>query len=291
MKIAGVQMDVRLGEKNHNLSRMIEFLKKTTAAGAGLTIFPECAVSGYCFQSRDEALEYAESIPGPSTDRMQQVCRELDCYAVFGMLEAADDKLYNVAVLAGPAGIVGVYRKVHLPFLGVDMLTTSGESGFEVFEAGDVRVGLNICYDAAFPEAARILALQGADLIVLPTNWPPGAECVADFVINARAMENGVYYAAVNRVGTERGVAFIAKSRICGPGGKTLAEATSNGEEIFYAEIDPERARRKHVIRVAGQNEIDRLADRRPEVYGLLTQPHQLETPKQKAGRGRGANS
>lgn len=285
MKIAGVQMDVRLGEKDRNVSRMIEFLKTTAAAGAGITIFPECAISGYCFQSRGEAAEFAETIPGPSTDRMHQACRELNCHAVFGMLEAADDNLYNAAVLMGPMGLIGVYRKVHLPFLGVDMMTTSGERGFEVFTAGDVRVGLNICYDAAFPEAARCLALQGADLIVLPTNWPPGAECVADFVINARAMENGVYYAAVNRVGTERGVTFIAKSRICDPTGRTLAEASSSDEEILYAEIDPERARRKHVIRIAGRNEIDRLADRHPEMYGLLTQSHQLETPKQKSQR------
>ncbi|MDA0834395.1 MAG: carbon-nitrogen hydrolase family protein [Planctomycetota bacterium] len=286
MKIAGVQMDVRLGEKDHNVSRMIEFLKTTTAAGAGITIFPECAVSGYCFRSREEADKFAESIPGPSTDRIHQACRELDCHAIFGMLEVSDDKLYNAAVLIGPQGIIGTYRKVHLPFLGVDMMTTSGERGFEVLSAGDVRVGLNICYDAGFPEVARCLALQGADLIALPTNWPPGAECVADFVINTRALENGVYYAAVNRVGTERGVTFIAKSRICDPTGRTLAEATSHDEEVLYAEIDPERARRKHVIRVPGENEIDRIADRHPEHYGLLIQSHQLETPKQKAERG-----
>ncbi|MFN0198053.1 MAG: carbon-nitrogen hydrolase family protein [Planctomycetaceae bacterium] len=283
MLLAGVQMDVRLGECDHNVSRMIDFIKTTTARGAALTIFPECAVSGYCFQSQEEAEKYAEPIPGPSTSRMSEACRDLNSYAVFGMLERDQSRLFNVAVLVGPAGVIGSYRKVHLPFLGVDMITTPGDRPFEVFSAGDVRVGLNICYDAAFPEVARTLALLGADVIILPTNWPPGAECVADFVINARAMENGVYYAAVNRVGTERGFTFIAKSRICDPGGRTLAEATTNGEEILYAEIDPSRARRKHVIRIAGKNEIDRFADRRPEMYGTITEPHKLLTPRQRS--------
>ena len=87
-------------------------------------------------------------------------------------------------------------------------------------------------------------------------------------------MENGVYYLAVNRVGTERGFTFIGKSRICDPRGHVLAEAMHADEAILYAEIDPAKARNKHVIRVPGKHEIDRLADRRPEMYGILTQPH-----------------
>jgi predicted amidohydrolase len=132
---------------------------------------------------------------------------------------------------------------------------------------------MNICYDAAFPEAARALALLGADLIALPTNWPPGAECMAATAVNTRAMD------AVNRVGSERGFEFIGRSRICDPSGRTLAESSGVGEEILYAEIDPALARRKHIIRVPGKHEIDRLADRRPEMYGLLVEPHRLKGP------------
>jgi 5-aminopentanamidase len=131
---------------------------------------------------------------------------------------------------------------------------------------------MNICYDGAFPEAARVMALDGADLIVLPTNWPPGAECTAEFVINARAMENHVYYLAVNRVGTERGFRFIGQSKICGPHGEVLAEARHENEAILYAEIDPALARRKRVVRVPGLHEIDRFADRRPEMYRRLAE-------------------
>jgi predicted amidohydrolase len=201
------------------------------------------------------------------------------------MLELATDaaggtpRIFNAAVLVGPAGVVGSYRKVHLPYLGIDMFTSYGDRPFAVHAAGDLNVGMNICYDAAFPEAARSLALLGADLIALPTNWPPGAECTAASVINARALENAVYYIAVNRVGTERGFDFIGRSKIVDTNGQTLVETRGLGEEILYAEIDTARSRRKHIIRVPGKHEIDRLADRRPEMYGLLTEPHNLKSP------------
>jgi len=138
---------------------------------------------------------------------------------------------------------------------------------------------MSICYDSAFPESSRVMTIQGADLIALPTNWPPGAECVAEHVIATRAMENAVYFAAVNRVGTERGFEFIGRSRICAPNGETLAVSTGTDEEILYAEIDPEQARNKRVVRVPGKHAIDRLADRRPEMYGLLVEPHNMKPP------------
>jgi len=280
MKIAGVQMDVALGEPGRNLDRMVEFLQETTAEGAQLTIFPECSVTGYCCESLDEGRSLAEAIPGPATERMSAACGELGGFAVFGMIEADGDRIFNVAVLVGAEGVIGSYRKVHLPYLGVDMHTTPGDRPFAVQDAGGVRVGMNICYDAAFPEAARCLALLGADLIVLPTNWPPGAECMAANSVASRAMENSVYYAGVNRVGKERGFEFIGRSSICGPNGAVLAASQGVGEEILYAEIDPEKARRKHVIRVPGKHEIDRLADRRPEMYGPLVESHNLPTPR-----------
>jgi predicted amidohydrolase len=201
------------------------------------------------------------------------MCHELKAYAVFGLLESEGSRVFNAAALVGPEGLVACYRKVHLPYLGVDRFTTPGDQPFAVHRIGELRLGINICYDGAFPEAARSLALDGADLIVLPTNWPPGAQCTADCVIAARAMENNVYYAAVNRVGVERGFRFIGKSKICDPGGQVLAEAQHENEAVLYAEVAPERARCKRVIRVAGKHEIDRFADRRPEMYGKLVEP------------------
>jgi predicted amidohydrolase len=279
MKIAGVQMDVSLGQIDANVEKMGSFLRQTAAAGAQLTVFPECAATGYCFESLAEARPFAQPVPGPITAAMTRACKSTGTYAVFGMLEAEGDAIFNAATLVGPEGVIGVYRKMHLPYLGVDMFTTPGKRPFAVHAAGELRVGMNICYDASFPEAARSLALLGADLIVLPTNWPPGSECTASCCINARALENGVYYLAVNRVGTERGFRFIGQSRVCDPWGHTLSTAEGTDEEILYAEIDLARARNKHYVRVPGKHEIDRFADRRPEMYTLLTTPHGLKHP------------
>ena len=272
IKIAGAHIDVAFGDREKNLVRICSALRETAKQGSRLTAFPECALPGYCFESLEEARPHAEPIPGPSTQRLAELCRELDVFAVVGLLEADGDRIFNAAALIGPGGVVGSYRKLHLPYLGVDMFTTRGDRPPATWLAGDLRVGMSICYDGAFPEASRVMALDGADLIVLPTNWPPGAECTADFVINTRAMENNVYYMAVNRVGAERGFRFIGKSKICGPGGELLAVANHEEETILYAEIDPAKARRKRIIRVPGKHEIDRFADRRPEMYGRLVE-------------------
>lgn len=276
-------MDVTLGQPEANLQAMLDKLQETAAAGATLIVFPECALTGYCFDSVEEALPFAQTLPGPATEQFTKVCRELSVFAVFGLLEKEDDRLFNAAALVGPSGLIGTYRKVHLPYLGIDMKTTYGDQPFAVFDIGDVKVGLLICYDAAFPEASRALALLGADIIVLPTNWPPGAECVAEHTLNTRAMENAVFFMAVNRVGEERGFPFIGRSRICGPSGCTLASTESTQPTILYADIDPQQSRNKRVTRVPGKHAIDRLADRRPEMYEFLTKPHSLPTPRSDA--------
>lgn len=279
MRIAAVQMDVTLADVAGNLAKMISKVRETRSAGAELTVFPECALTGYCFANLDEARPYAESIPGPSVDAMITVCKELGGFVVFGMLEKDGSRIFNALALVGPSGLIGSYRKIHLPFLGVDMHTDFGDRPFAVHEINGVRLGMNICYDGGFPEPARCLTLMGADLIVLPTNWPPGAEPTAEHAINTRALENTVYYAAVDRVGEERGVSFIGRSRICDPLGKTLATADHTDEAILYADIDVTKSRNKHLIRKAGLNEVNRIADRRPEMYEKLVEPHSLKRP------------
>ncbi len=279
MKIAGVQMDVKLGDPAGNLERMAERFSEAVQNQARLVVFPECCVTGYCFDDLDEARPFAESIPGSATNTMTALCKAHAAFAVFGMLEQSGEDVFNAAVLTGPEGVLGTYRKVHLPLLGVDKFTSFGDCPFAVHAAGEVNLGMNICYDAAFPEASRSLAILGADLIALPTNWPPGAECVSAHVINTRAMENGVYFIAVNRVGRERGFAFIGGSRICAPDGSTLASADHQDEVILYAEIDPARARQKTAIRKPGEHAIDRMADRRPGFYTELVKPHHLKRP------------
>jgi predicted amidohydrolase len=270
IKVAGVQMDVAFGDKRRNLERIVLSTEAAAIDGAKLVVFPECALTGYCFENREEALPLGETIPGPSTQELAAVCRRLNVHVVVGLLELDGERLFNACALIGPAGVLGSYRKVHLPFLGVDRFTTPGDRPFGVANAGDLRVGMNICYDTSFPESARILALEGADVIVLPTNWPPGAECTADYVINTRALENKVYYLAVNRVGTERGFQFIGKSKICDPHGNTLAVAEHTRETTLYAELDVAESRTKRIVRVPNKHIIDRFADRRPEMYGRM---------------------
>ncbi len=154
--------------------------------------------------------------------------------------------------------------------LGLDRFTTPGDRPFRVHDTPLGRIGLHTCYDARFPESARVLALLGADLIVLPTNWPAGAEPIAEHATITRAVENHVYYMAVDRVGEERGFRFIGLSRIVDPLGRTLAAGGASGEEILFAEIEPARARAKRVVRDGGEYVVDPMGHRRPDLYGNL---------------------
>jgi len=269
-KIAGVQMDVQLADVESNLNRMTEFLRTTTDAGSVLTVFPECATTGYCFDSAEEAMAVAEPSNGPACERMIDACNEHSQHVVYGYLEQSDSNLYNSLNLVGPDGLIGTYRKIHLPFLGVDRFTAVGDS-FAVFDIGWVRLGLHICYDGSFPESGRCLALQGADLLVLPTNWPPGSMSAADVIPNARSMENHTYFIAVNRIGVERGFKFIGKSKICDPDGINMVFENHESEAVFYADINPMIARQKKLVRVPGKHEIDRFRDRHPEKYAVIT--------------------
>jgi predicted amidohydrolase len=275
VRVAAVQMAPALGQIEHNLCAVLKWLRRAADAGARLVVFPECALTGYVYESRAEALEKAEPLPGPSTERIARACAEHDVWVIVGLLEREGDRLYNACALIGPMGPIGlighiaIYRKVHLPHMGVDRYADAGDRPFALCEAEGLRIGMHICYDGAFPEAGRVLSLMGADLLVLPTNWPAGAEPLAEHMMACRALENVVYAMAVDRVGSERGTRFIGRSGIYDPLGRTLARAGPEVEEILYAEIDPARARNKQIVREPGRAFCDRMADRRPEFYRL----------------------
>jgi predicted amidohydrolase len=270
-KISAVQMGCALGDVPGNLAAVRAKLGECAAAGARLAVFPECILSGYCFASKDEGLKHAITFPGPESEALASDCRRLGVFTVVGALERGEGSaLFNSAALVGPQGLVSVYRKIHLPFLGVDRFTTPGGRPFAVHDLGGLRVGMSICYDGSFPESARVLTLLGADLVVLPTNWPSTARGVCEACV-VRAMENHVYYAAVDRIGEERGYRFKGESVILAPGGEVLASAGLE-EAVLYAEADPRKARDKKVIRIPGEHEMDRLADRRPEMYGPIVE-------------------
>ncbi len=274
VRVAAVQMEPRLLEKERNLARCLEFARTAAAAGARLIVFPECALTGYVFCGVEEALPVCETIPGPSTERIADVCRELNVHIVIGLLEIEGDRHYNSAVLLGPEGLAGSYRKTHLPFLGIDRFLDRGDAAPEVFDTEIGGIGIGICYDAMFPEHARVLALKGADIFVLPTNWPQQREFIPEHVIPTRAVENRIFIVAVNRVGQERSARFIGHSVIahCARG-SALATGGPEEETILYAEIDPTLAREKHVVIAPGDFEFDVHGDRRPELYGAITEP------------------
>lgn len=270
MKVAAVQMDVKIFEKDRNLEKILENLEAAARAGAKLVVFPECALTGYCFTSREEAWPSAEPVPGPATEKLFAAAKSLDCTAVVGLLEREGECVYNAAAVVGPEGILGAYRKLHLPCLGIDWFNRPGDKPFAVFETAHGKIGINICFDCSFPEAGRVLKLLGAQLLAIPTNWPVGSDSW-QHTPEVRATENHFHVAAADRVGEERGYRFAGHSKIVDFMGRVHAEAGDTEETILYAELDLGAADQNRVVRVPGQWEFDRIAARRPEMYGPIT--------------------
>jgi predicted amidohydrolase len=264
------QMEPKLAEKERNLEACFARLEEAAAAGADLLVLPECAIPGYMFDSAEEALPYAEEIPGPSTEAFERECARLGVHAIAGLLERDGDTLHNAAILVGPDGLIGSYRKTHLPFLGVDRFVTPGDE-LKVFDTALGRIGLIICYDLRFPEVTRTLALAGADLVALPTNFPMAAKLQCDVIAPARAAENRIYLLVANRVGKERWGEFCGLSQIVDPYGTRLAEADQTEEAVLVAEVDVEKARDKDYV-VPGEYELYLFGHRRPELYGALVE-------------------
>ncbi len=192
------------------------------------------------------------------------------------MLERDGDLLYNSAVLVGPDGLVGSYRKTHLPFLGVDRFTAPGDE-LPVYDTPLGRIGLEICYDLRFPEATRTLALKGAEIVAHPTNFPLAARVQTELITVARAAENRIFLLTANRVGKERRGEFCGWSQIVDPYGRRLAEAGETEEALLLAEIDVEQARDKDYV-IPGEYELYLFGDRRPELYGALVEEREAAT-------------
>src|SRR5262249_37833511 len=270
MRVAVAQLDPRLGEKERNLEACLARLEEAAAAGAELLVLPECAIPGYMFDSVDEAMPFAEEIPGPSTEALAEACARLSIFVVCGLLERDDDRLRNSAVFVGPDGLIGSYRKTHLPFLGVDRFTIPGDE-LPVYDTPFGRVGVEICYDLRFPEATRTLALKGADLIAHPTNFPVAARIQTELITVARAAENRIFLLTANRVGKERTGEFCGWSQIVDPYGQRLAEAGEREEALLVADAELGKARDKDYV-IPGEYELYLFGDRRPELYGTLVE-------------------
>ncbi len=260
--IAGLlQFDPVFGDIKGNVSKILRLVSDKRA---DLVVLPELFNTGYQFISKDEVSDLSEEIPAGFTTRsLIELSKDKGFHIVAGLAERDGGSFYNSAVLTGPAGFIGVYRKTHL-FFEEKLWFSPGNTGFRVWETPIGKIGIMICFDWFFPESARTLALKGADVIAHPANlvlpYCPDA-------MPTRCLENGVYAVTANRTGNEeRGgkerLEFIGTSEIVSPGGQILYRAAKESEEFGSAEVDISEARNKNL------NAFNNLfKDRRKEYY------------------------
>lgn len=262
LKVGFLQFQPKLFHEKHNLEKISSMLK---GCKADLVVLPELATSGYLFANQNEMEPLA--VPGKSgriADFFRDISTKENCGIIVGFLEKENKNFYNSQMLVYPEGKIEIYRKTHL-FYEEKGLYKPGNLGFNVFEFRGAKVGLMVCFDWIFPEAARTLALKGADIICHSSNL------VLPFCQKAmitRSIENQVFTITANRTGTESNadeeLTFSGMSQIISPKGEILAQANANEEILKIVEINPENARDKFVTE---KNNV--LTDRKTEFYEL----------------------
>jgi predicted amidohydrolase len=233
-------------------------------------VLPELCNSGYVFESREEAFSLAEPVPdGPTTRAWMGAAADYGMIVVAGIAERAGKRLFNSAVAIGPDGYIDTYRKNHL-WAAENLYFEPGDFGVPVWHTAYGRIAAAICYDGWFPEIIRMAAVQGADLLCIPTNWVPMPEqpdnlpVMANILAMSAAHSNSLFIAAADRVGIERNQPFLGRSIIVGYTGWPIAgPASAVDEDIIYADIDLSDARRKRVLNEFNQP----LRDRRIDLY------------------------
>lgn len=261
MRIGYYQSNPEFGKNQQNLEAISV---KLAAVDADLIVLPELCVSGYQFVSQSEACELAEPIPdGPTTKRLIEIARRKHMVIVAGLAELAGSSLYNSAVVVGPKGFIGSYRKSHL-FFEETLFFTPGDTGFRVWDIGPAKIGVMICFDWYYPESARTLALKGADIICHPSNLVL-PNCPDSMPV--RCLENRVFSVTCNRVGSEaRGgkapLVYIGNSEVVNPRGEILHRSPRDREDLCVVEVDPAQARDKTITPYN-----DLLRDRREPLY------------------------
>lgn len=270
IRVSCIQFEPQIGAVADNVARASDLVRAAAAEGGRLIVLPELASTGYVFESAAEAAALAEPVPdGPTTRAWAALAAELGVHIVAGIAESAGDVLYNAAVIVGPEGYIGTYRKAHL-WDRENVFFAKGDLGFPVFDTALGKVGVAICYDGWFPETFRRLALGGAEIVCIPTNWvpmpdqPEGEAAMANTLHRAAAHTNGLFIACADRVGIERGQPFEGQSLIIGATGWPLAgPASRDRTEILSALVDLDAAGRKDLNAF---NSL--LRDRRTDIYG-----------------------
>ncbi len=280
VKVACLQMEPIVGKKDRNVAKTLKMIDEAADRGARLLVLPELCNSGYVFQSREEAFELAEPVPGgPTSAAWMEVAARRGLHIVAGIDERDGDVLFNSSVVIGPSGHVGTFRKMHL-WNEENLFFEPGNLGFPVFKTALGRIATFICYDGWFPESYRLCALQGADIVCIPTNWVPipgqakGREAMANILVMGAAHSNSVFVAAADRFGTERGQPFVGQSIIVSYTGWPIGgPASADAEEIIYADANLSDARRKRNWNEYNQVLRDRRSDAYDEMLGSGMKP------------------
>lgn len=261
MRVGFYQYDPQFGEVAKNLDTVTA---KLELLEADLLVLPELFATGYQFVTQEEVGRLAEPVPdGPTTRRLAELAKGRRMHIVAGLPERAGSRCYNSAIVVGPSGFLGCYRKTHL-FFEETLFFAPGDSGFQVWDIGPAKIGVMICFDWYYPEAARSLAVQGADILCHPSNLVL-PNCPESMPV--RCLENRVFAITCNRTGSEaRGgkdrLTYIGNSEIVTPRGAILHRAPRDGEDLAVVDIDPAEARNKSLSRYN-----DLLRDRRPSLY------------------------
>jgi 5-aminopentanamidase len=271
--IAAAQFGPVLGDPDANRATAAGAVRDAAAQGARLVVLPELSDSGYVFTGPDEARGLAtRAADSPTLRQWRDLAAAHGCAVVGGFCELGDDGLlYNSAALVDESGTRAVYRKAHL-WDREKLIFTPGTDAPPVVSLPYGQVAVMICYDLEFPEWARLAALDGADLIAAPVNWPaapcPAGERPAEVTkVQADASVNGVYVVVADRCGVERGVDWISGTLIAGPEGYLLAgPVLADHPALLVADCDLAAARDKRI-----NEHNDLLADRRPELYPRVT--------------------
>ena len=242
MKAGFIQFCPKLGEQDENI-KIIRSLVEM-ADGAQLIVLPELANSGYNFESYQQASNLAEEIEKSRfIDFLVGLAKSKNMFIVSGFNEKQGDRLFNTAVLTGPSGFVGKYRKMHL-FMDEPNFFKKGDTGLPVFDIGFCKLGILICFDWVFPEVWRILALKGAEVIAHPSNL---VLPYAQQAVPVHGLINRTFNITANRYGTERSVTFSGQSIISDPKGKTLHKAAPGRDEVKVIDLDIELAKNKWI--------------------------------------------
>ncbi len=235
LKIAIVQMNCVPADKIANFEKAAKMIAESADMKAQLIILPELFSTGYMAVARDR--ELAEAIPGPTTEWLTKLAIRYHVYVVAAIIEKDEaGTLYDTAVIAGPEGYVDKYRKIHL--WGTEPERFARGATLPVFKLPFATIGLQICYEIGFPEPARILAQAGAEIIVYTSAFGKARAYAWNIASRSRALENGVYVLACNRIGTEEEAVFGGLSRVVAPNGDILASASADAECVISAVID-----------------------------------------------------